>query len=559
VEITSGTYTLTADTAFCAIVSGYGDANSYGYAAGYGLEFDQQPPQIISRTTCGRAIGTIYDSSSTDSKLFWIGDSARQNVRLDVLPFSRPADSAQFRAELLNPLLDGSVIMTAVDSVNRVTRQRIGVTGFTVQSPLAPTLGNPEPVPFTRATVSVPTGIRRCFSVPIVNYGSTQQTLSVMPFAATSAFRVSSPQTMTLRPQSSTSLTVCVETASGGVFTDTLRLSNGCVVRDIVSFLVQAAPDTVAPIIQRQRNSICNQVHYRLSDSGRFDSGILRIVIDTLTNCVALPSSRNSDGTLNQVFEITNLRRNAIMGFSVQDSAGNVRRFRDTIQTLSVQFMTSSASITINNGQTVLRPYSFPVTVIGNVTCQTLSLYNTSSQPFTINAEDIRLANNIIFSLPPSQFPVTIPPQKTQPVLLCFAPRQTEQANDTLIISRSCLGEGIIITGLGAANVFQGQSRCSVDVVLTQRTSNRGQIITTLYPHPANTIVTLNVLLQKASTLSLKMHTSLGAIVFSRPHQNYDAGEHQIDIDTSSLAAGVYFCEVMAEDYRQSIMIRIIR
>lgn len=560
IEIPLGTYTLTADTTFCAIISGYGDANSYGYTAGHGFVQDNISPRITAnQANCGRTLGTIYDSSSTDSRLFWVNDSARQNVRVDIAPISLPADSVQFRAELLNPLLDGSVLVTAIDSVNRLTRQRIFIPGFTVQSSLAPTLGRPEPVPFTRATVSVPTGVRRCFSVPITNYGSTQQTLSVMPFAATSAFRVASPQTMTLRPQSSTSLTVCVETAFSGVFSDTLRLSNGCFERDILSFRVQAAPDTLAPIVQGQRSLLCNQIHYSLSDSGRFDSGILRIVMDTLTNCVALPNNRNSDGTFNQIFEITNLRRDAIIGFSVQDSAGNIRLLRDTVQALSVEFITTSASISVNNGQTILRPYSFPITVIGNTTCQTLSLYNTSSKPFTLNAEDIRLSNNIIFSLPPSQFPVTIPPQTIQPVLLCFAPRQTEQINDTLIISRSCLGEGIIAGGLGTANVFQGQSRCSVDVVLTQRTSNRGQIITTLYPHPANTIVTLNVLLQKASTLSLKMHTSLGAIVSSRPNQRYEAGEHQIDIDTSSLAAGVYVCEVMTEDYRQTILIQITK
>lgn len=559
VEIASGTYTLTADTTFCAIVSGYGYANSYGYAAGYGLEIDQKPPQIISRTTCGRVLGTIYDSSQTDSKLFWVNDSARQNVRVDIAPISRPADSIQFRAELLNPLLDGSVLVTAIDSVNRLTRQRIFIPGFTVQSSLAPTLGRPEPVPFTRATVSVPTGIRRCFSVPIVNYGSTQQTFTVMPFAATSAFRVASPQTMTLRPQSSTSLTVCVETAFSGVFSDTLRLSNGCFERDILSFRVQAAPDTLAPIVQQQRSPLCNQIHYSLSDSGRFDSGILRIVMDTLTNCVALPNSRNSDGTFNQIFEITNLRRDAIIGFSVQDFAGNIRLLRDTVQTLSVEFITTSASISVNNGQTILRPYSFPITVIGNITCQTLSLYNTSSKPFTLNPEDIQLANNVVFSMPPSQFPLIIPPKAIQPLLLCFAPRQSEQTNDTLLISRSCLSDGIIAMGIGTANILQGQSRCNVDVILRQNTTNRERIITTLYPHPANTIVTLNVLLQKASTLTLRVHTSLGAIVFSRPNQRYEAGEHQIDIDTSSLAAGVYVCEVMTEDYRQTILIQITK
>ena len=69
------------------------------------------------------------------------------------------------------------------------------------------------------------------------------------------------------------------------------------------------------------------------------------------------------------------------------------------------------------------------------------------------------------------------------------------------------------------------------------------------YPNPFNPSTTTKYELPRASVVRLSVFDMLGAEVSVLVNEKRDAGVHEVKFDGSTLASGVYFYRLKAEDY----------
>jgi len=79
--------------------------------------------------------------------------------------------------------------------------------------------------------------------------------------------------------------------------------------------------------------------------------------------------------------------------------------------------------------------------------CDSIIIHNTDkSIPLILNT--IYLRHNTTFSIPPSQLPLTIPPNSSKALRICVAQNSSEIRNDTLVISDECEEISVPLTSL---------------------------------------------------------------------------------------------------------------
>ena len=120
-NVAPGAHRIVADSAFGIYAYGFGAAISYGYPGGMlfrTLVHDFEPPDLFPSTLCNAIEGFAADSRISDSgidSLYALPTS--RNVTVTVEPFVPGADTAYYRAELVDPYSDvlaGPVVHEAV-------------------------------------------------------------------------------------------------------------------------------------------------------------------------------------------------------------------------------------------------------------------------------------------------------------------------------------------------------------------------------------------------------------------------------------------------------------
>lgn len=89
--------------------------------------FDFNPPQITGKSECKGFIGAVFDTVAGDTRIVSVSipkDSLINCIAQDIPQFSEPQDSVQYTFTLINPYLDGSARIIAIDSVDQKTEKR---------------------------------------------------------------------------------------------------------------------------------------------------------------------------------------------------------------------------------------------------------------------------------------------------------------------------------------------------------------------------------------------------------------------------------------------------
>ncbi|HKM93595.1 MAG TPA: DUF362 domain-containing protein [Prolixibacteraceae bacterium] len=76
----------------------------------------------------------------------------------------------------------------------------------------------------------------------------------------------------------------------------------------------------------------------------------------------------------------------------------------------------------------------------------------------------------------------------------------------------------------------------------------QNSLIANIYPNPVSNSVTLNFALKANSTVKIQVISINGRIIKQLPNQALNAGNHQLPIDVSSLASGIYILHVTANN-----------
>jgi hypothetical protein len=585
IPLFEGIHNISADTTFGITVTGYGRANSYGYIGGQRFETDIRPPQFAVRRSCTGIDGTIFDSSYTDSKIFYYDTlrAAQRNVRFRFGNLPRPADSLTFQADLLNPYEDGIVGLIAVDSLDLRSVQPVVVPGFTVHQDS--TIRN-DAVVSTTSILRLATGRDYCFRLNVKNYGSTNQTVQRVGFTQNlPQFSSTSFRPIRIEPRSQGTLEYCFRTDQDGIFTDTLTINNGCLTRKIIAIRIEARQDRLAPTLAITRNAdTCGRtITLETTDNRTFDAGLASVSL----NLINMTARQEFIGIVNQVpdstkrplritLTVNDPRADGVYAVRLTDSVGNQRLVSDTIPGFTARFLASQDTSSgilrgIIENTLVRNEYKFQSVNATSLTCGTIAVQNTGIVPFILDQPFI--SRNIQLSLPISQFPLIIPAGQTRLLTVCFNPSLVAQYRDTLTVSKYCVTEQIALIGEGLAGEQIVGTRCKADVRVSPQFGTRVNPTANIpntsterlqirhFPDPANTQITLHIEVPETEILSVKLHSMVGVEIASLPKQVFTQGAWELDLHLTSVESGTYYCEVFSaiSARRWTGLVRVVR
>ena len=79
------------------------------------------------------------------------------------------------------------------------------------------------------------------------------------------------------------------------------------------------------------------------------------------------------------------------------------------------------------------------------------------------------------------------------------------------------------------------------------------------YPNPFNSRTSVRCDFPERASLSLKLYDISGREVYEVAEKTLDAGSHTFNIDAETLPSGLYYCQMEAGTYKQTIKLALIR
>lgn len=530
-----GVHEIKADTNFGIYVYGYGDANSYGYIGGMSFRpLDVYPPKLTGTIRCYEFDGAMTDSVLGDSKIhtYNVISTPEMNTTYTVPSFNPPQAKVPIKISLKNRFLDGSAIVEIKDFVEQKSQFTVEIPGFTV----SPVSQRDDTSKIETRNYVVPIGRTKCDSFELENYGKYPQTITKITFPG--LMNLGSPTLpITLQPGERIKVQYCHKGITQQTFEGAVVISDSCSDRNVLYLVVEERDDRDGPKILEDRDSCKTTFTVQISDEVGSDLGLerARILDSVLVNCRVTLTDSTIIARMYTV-EILDGYRDAIVGFEAIDSAGNVSRRIDTIP---------GFAMSINGNYDVVQTYDMGVRVIGEVFCDTLTLDNIGIRSVVLPL--VYLRQNTIFSLPQSQFSITIDPVGgTSSLIVCYSPRVADSVKyvrDTLEFRQYCLVRTLILEGRSKGQKYEGLSRCDVPVTAISR--KIGALVVT--PQPAQDQAVIRFA-QPVSSCIVQLIDITGNTVLDRQWSGDQTGALQLDL--SNVPAGTYACVVRTDSAR---------
>lgn len=532
-SVGDGVHETEADSTFGIFIYGYGTANSFGYTGGMSYRpMDYQPPQISVVDSCFQIKGLIYDTLSSDKGIMLYESPASQNKNCIVTFHTLSADSKtiRFTAKLADRRQDGSFTVNATDSVGQTNSKTYEIKGYTIA---VNGLEMKDTLLFFKANQR--TGQIKCFDIPVHNYGKFDQILNFYRLNRSSLSTIVPSLPIMLKPGEVDTITICFIQVYDSIFTDTLSIFNDCgELLGIARFRIISGDDKKPPVFSFIGDSCGQNLSYFISDSATWDSGIESIKINEKKNCninIQQPDAFHAK------IEISIIKPDEDMSFSivVTDSSGNKITLSDTIYGGKVSiygvFDTSSQVKMLN----------FKERYISSTAMDSIVLYNSGASDLTIKY--IILAKNVSFSIPQSQFPLTIKANDSTKIYIMFHPTNSDAAGyiDTLIINSFCINQSLILRGFGKALEYGSISDCGINLTLRAAKSGSSFFVSGVYPNPAanNFTISFNIPTQSDVGLTIYNYTGKAMKIFHFEHLKEGLYERNIPIE--DFPSGAYF------------------
>ncbi len=529
-KIKEGVHTLQSNQAIGGFVYGYGNAISYGY--GLGLRFkkiDNNEPVVSGKRDCYEYNALIYDTLFADSYIdkIFCPDSTNTNIKI-TNQFGLTTQKGGFTASLINNFLDGSCFVIAEDSIQQQARKRVVIPGFTVS------VQNNRENTFTTMQKTLRTNKRYCFPVMIENYGNFTQTITSLKFKnSESGFSLSETLPIILKPMDKKVLTVCFYNNKDTVWNDTLVLGNECMARDVQAFNFKAITDKVAPQSIVSSDDCLRNWEVVLTEIKENDIGIYDITIpdSTLINCTA--SVQISDSSLARVsVSVIDEFNDAEFTIIAKDSSDNISTIRRTIPGYTIQFTGKSMESK--------EVWNFGNVPIDKLQCDSVLLYNFGK--FTIDLKQFSVMNNVYFSIPPSQFPIIIPPGDSVPIIICYEPKYVQNTldKDGITLPFKCVDKMLDITGKAVQLSTLQAIQCDIPLKISA-IGDKQPIIKELYPQPATNDIIIEIESYSVSQLQFSLIDNTGVTIRFFNTLNIDKGLYSIQLPLNNIANGVYY------------------
>ena len=554
VPVQDGNHTVESSEPVGIFVYGYGSANSYGYVGGMSFRsFDFNPPQITGKSECKGFIGAVFDTVAGDTRIVSVSipkDSLINCTAQDIPQFSEPQDSVQYSFNLINPYLDGSARIIAIDSVDQKTEKKIVIKGFTVSTKIVDVTNIPE-----KLNWSLPIGRKQCYSIELENYGSQDQTINPMMSDNTlNYYSFSGSFPLTLKPGQKSNIDVCFESKDQINRLDTMYLSNSCINRPLIEFTIRTYDDKYDPVIVAQSDSCNSCFLLSITDSTINDGGLLSVSqIDAQNIQWNIPANISP---LYRVLTacIVDPFKDAVYAIQAVDNNGNSTIFRDTIPGFTLQI------------SAMKNPEKLKGLPIGINYCDSVSIKNNGN--FIQTIEYSQFKKNVQFSVPISQFPIVLNPKDQKSIVFCYNPikvadtLQYEKDTDTLFFGRDCVSLPLPFEGFAIDDNHLTKAKCSVDIIIgIVKIQQPGLSDIIVFPNPIsvqNNAATLQFTLGSKQDISLDIFSPL---TMHKVHM-YDGvssspGQYTIEVPIQELHSGFYYFMLKAGPYSEFIPISI--
>ncbi|MFP4529377.1 MAG: T9SS type A sorting domain-containing protein, partial [Candidatus Kapaibacterium sp.] len=190
-----------------------------------------------------------------------------------------------------------------------------------------------------------------------------------------------------------------------------------------------------------------------------------------------------------------------------------------------------------------------------NLICRDIRLRNLTDSPQTLGFADVYLSNNINFTIPAGQLPMTLAPGAQADLTICFSADKQGELRDTLnlFIATGC-GQQVPLLGYGIAEGGTAGSKCG----MTIRTGFRELEVfprVEISPNPASGSAEIRLALAEEDDFcNIKIMNIFGKVL---DRIACKSGNHILD--TRQYDDGVYFLHFSGKNYAFTRKIIIIK
>jgi hypothetical protein len=331
-----------------------------------------------------------------------------------------------------------------------------------------------------------------------------------------------------------------------------LHCAENCFQRNIAIVPLLSAIDTVPPG-RIDRNISCNEgVTVAIADGPWRASGIATARIDTLINCTANVSpDQRSMPSPNATLTIQRIdpRRDMIYSITLTDDVGNSYTDIDTIGgfTLAVTDPSQRAlggddtlAIRLNHDWTGDSLYN------DARRCDSVALNNTGLR--TLNIYNARMFGNMHYSIPPSQFPLSIAPRSSRMIAVCLEGTDALAIADTMQLMDECGTDELVAMKAPLANYrAMGSDICNNTLRIDQFAQTKRTFLMTPTPNPitgGRAHVDVGLVEDEVVRLELIGSDGTPALLLLNGIE-LQAGVSRIEFNTADLQSGSYFCRLI--------------
>lgn len=546
IPVTDGVHNLEGDSPFGVFVYGYGQANSYGYLGGMSFkQIDYNPPAITYKTDCFTVSGAITDTAFADSRIISVDIDKNSEINVDskIDTFNKFASIVKFNAQLKDKYSDGSFQIHAADSMGLSKKIKIDIPGFTVSMNKNQTSNIKY---YSQSLVGKTT---HCFDTYLYNYGKFEQKITKLKFKNfNSAFTYNPSPELTIKPNDSLKLTICVDTKNIGNIVDTLIIENPCIDRQVLAINLITLEDSDKPIVTKLNDSCHKKIELLVADSLKSDYGIESIEILKETNCkVTKLGGSNSKQKVS--IEIFDPYKDSYYKIVVKDKSGKTTEFEEIIPGYTISFGSYETEV-----------FDFGEYTIGKVLNDTLWLHNYGNSPIEVDL--VQLEYNILFSVPRHQIPFTIQPKDSFPLIICYTPSSVKKLNDEdiLKIGFNCLTKPVKLLGKGTRFEAYGDSKCNSEIYMRSDSVRKGVMTINASPNPViNNKLMIKIENPQNQNVDIIVYDVYGSEI-SKIYSDFLAkGEFELSINTDDIKSGNYVIVVNGKEDRLSKFITIIK
>ena len=287
-----------------------------------------------------------------------------------------------------------------------------------------------------------------------------------------------------------------------------------------------------------------------LQGNKRICSGDTSIIIlknaskysDIIWYCDDLEINRNVDRI--NIYSSGNYHVHVMNGIHCQDDS----------DTISIEFATEQNVLELDFNS--MNPFMIDSTYYNTVSCNKITVYNKSDKDFELT--NVILSKKLSFTVPLSQFPITVPANGSADLIVCYSPQSLEYEYDTLNILDMCSGHYVPVYSHGSIRFDTSYSRCEIPVsIQTKKINNNNKFVANIpVPNPSNisTIVSYGVFSDgeedfNESCIDVKLFDILGKEIKTNYINKINRLEEvdndkivygQIELNTANINPGIY-------------------